>query len=649
MCGIAGIVNAKGAPERGLLTSMCSALAHRGPDDEGVFIDNTVGLGHRRLSILDLSSAGRQPMGYANGRYRITFNGEIYNYVEIRDEFKAQGLEFKSRTDTEVILAAYALLGEKCLDRLRGAFAFAIYDCLEKRVFLARDRLGEKPLYYMAAEDSFVFASELKSILQYLRLNGARTEIDLDAVNMYFHYQYVPEPYTCIKGILKLPAGHTLTLSAKDLCFVVRKYWDIEDIEPRQGAPASLIRECFDGLSGIIIRSDMPVGVSLSGGIDSSAIAAFAARHYKDNMHAFSIGYPGRPGCDERGKAEAFARSLGLKFHDTELSADALADEFEGMVYFMDDPIADIAAYGYFSVNRLARRHGVPVLLSGTGGDELFWGYEWVRGAVERNILKQKVTGKETADIGLSYLVEAFRETSKKQMLINPFAAIRGFLERAGKERAKFFKNPERFIFYDDTPNFSAASGFLSALSTDAFRQGVSAEKLFSFFTDDNWDRIPIKICKFLMQTWLFSNCVALNDRMGMAHGVETRLPFLDYKLIELVIGLRKASADDYRLGYKRWFVDAMKGIVPEEILEREKQGFTPPYEEWFKAIVKRFKGRCTQGVLVSSGIMRPEAMAVFLDSVLSDTLDTRRLFFAYKMVLLEVWLKRFTGGNANA
>ncbi len=649
MCGIAGIVDIKRTPDRATLKSMCRALSHRGPDDEGIFIDGPVGLGHTRLSILDLSSAGHQPMETSDKRYWITFNGEIYNFVEIREELAARGLGFRSRTDTEVLLAAYGLWGEACLERLRGQFAFAIYDSLEKRLFLARDRLGEKPLYYTAAKDYFAFASEMKSVLAFSRAEGAAPQIDLDAVNMYFHYQYVPEPYTCIKGVKKLPAGHTLTLSVNDLSFEVKKYWDIEAIEPLEGDPAGLIRECFDELSRIIIRSDVPVGVSLSGGIDSSAIATFAARHYKDNMHAFSIGYPGHPECDERRFAEVFAKGLGLKFHDIELTADSLADEFEDIIYSMDDPIADIAAYGYYSVNRLARQHGVPVLLSGTGGDELFWGYGWVRGAVERNILKQKIIGKEAGGMGIGYLVDALRETSKKDMLINPFAAMKGFLERTRKERAKFFENPERFIFYDDTPNFSAASGFLSALSTDGFRQGVSAEKLFSFFTDDNWDQIPIKVCKFLMQTWLFSNCVALNDRMGMAHGVETRLPFLDYRLIELVIGLRKAHADDFKLGYKRWLIDAMKGIVPQEILEREKRGFTPPYEEWFKAIVKRFKGRCMQGALASSGIMRADSMAQFLDSVLSDTLDTRRLFFAYKMVLLEVWLEKFVDGGQNA
>jgi asparagine synthase (glutamine-hydrolysing) len=390
----------------------------------------------------------------------------------------------------------------------------------------------------------------------------------------------------------------------------------------------------------------VPVGVSLSGGIDSSAVAAFAARRGGADLQAFSVGYPGYPECDERRMASAFAEGIGLKFNSIELRTDEFVGGFEEMVYSMDDPIADIAAYGYSSVARLARENGVPVLLSGTGGDELFWGYGWVRDSVERNILKQRILEGE-AGIGLKHLFDAFNATSKKKMITDPVGAMRDLLDIARHEKGKFYENPDRFIFYDDTMNFSSAPGFLSELATEGFKGSASEEKVFSFFTDAGREDIPIKVCRFLMETWLFSNCVALGDRLSMAHGVELRLPFLDMGLVELVTGLRKTHFGDFRLGYKKWFIDAMKGVLPDDVLTREKRGFTPPCEEWFKAIVKRFGNMCDEGGMLSSlGIMRPKAMESFIEAASLDKTDTRRLFFAYKMILLEVWLRRFFGGG---
>jgi len=643
MCGICGFVKKDDLRDADILNvqEMNRALYHRGPDSEGFYKDTKVALAMRRLKIIDLAG-GDQPLYNEDGSLVLVANGEIYNHLELREELEKKGHVFKSHSDCETILHLYEEFGEGCVQRLRGMFAFALYDIKKRRLFVARDRLSEKPLYYYRTEKEFVFSSEMKSILVYARKKGIK--INPDAINMYFHYQYVPEPFTCIEGVFKLPAAHRITISLDDFFFSLKKYWDMEDAQPVTGNPSELIRSAFDDLSRIIIRADVPVGVSLSGGIDSAAIACFAAKYYKEHMHAFSIGYPGRPENDERLKAKGLADKLGLHFHDVELRTEDFVKIFPDLVYSMDDPIADIAAYGYYSVNKLAKEHHIPVLLSGLGGDELFWGYEWVRKAVERNLIKRSIRNGETPDLNVSFKSAAMN-ISKKEAILKPISLMKKIIANIRAERAKFSSNMDRFIFYEDLPDFMAAYNCISDICTDDFKERVSDDTLYSFFTGEDWDGIPVRVCKLLFNTWLYSNCVALGDRMSMASSVESRLPFLDYKFVELVIGLRKTYSDDYKLGYKRWFIDAMKGIIPEEVLKREKRGFTPPSEEWFRAIVKHYGHLCCDGYLVNNGIVNKDHIADFIENAHSGS----SIFFAYKAVLLEVWCRRFIMGEANA
>lgn len=642
MCGICGLIRKDNIGDSDILGvhGMNRALYHRGPDSEGSYKDANLVLAMRRLKIIDLEG-GNQPLYNEDNSLVLVANGEIYNHVELRDELEKKGHIFRTHSDCETILHLYEDLGEDCVKKLRGMFAFALYDTKNKRLLIARDRLSEKPLYYWKTEKELAFSSEMKSLLVYVREKGI--ELDPDAVNMFLHYQYIPESYTCVKGVNKLPPAHYIAISVRDFSFNLRKYWDMEDAKPVTGNPSELIRDAFDDLSRIIIRADVPVGISLSGGIDSAAIACFAAKHYKEHMHAFSIGYPGRPKNDERLKAKALANKLGLRFHDVELRTEDLVKLFPDLVYSMDDPIADIAAYGYYSVNRLAREHNVPVLLSGIGGDELFWGYDWVRRAVERNLIKRSIRNGETTDLEISFK-NAAMNISKKEAILKPISTMKKIMANIKAERDKFRSNMDRFIFYEDLPDFMAAYDYMSYLCTDDFNGRVSDKALYSFFTSKDWDAIPIKVSKSLFHTWLYSNCVALGDRMSMASSVESRLPFLDYKFVELVIGLRKTYSDDYKLGYKKWFIDAMKGIIPEEVLKREKRGFTPPSEEWFRAIVKHYGYLCYDGYLVTNGIINKERVTGFIEKARSGS----ELFFAYKIVLLEVWCRRFMIGETN-
>jgi asparagine synthase (glutamine-hydrolysing) len=578
---------------------MSRELIHRGPDSNGAYYDSNVALSIRRLKIIDVEG-GDQPLFNEDSSMVVVANGEIYNYVELTEDLKKKGHKFKTHSDCETILHLYEEYQENCIHKLRGMFSFALYD--------------------------------------------KRLKIDPDAVNMYLHYQYVPEPFTCIKGVKKLPAAHFMKLKLKDFSFTLKKYWDIEEVQPVSGNPAELIRESFDELSKYIIRADVPVGVSLSGGLDSSAIACVAAKHSRDKMQAFSVGYPGRPGCDERALAKSLADKLEMEFHDVELRTDSLVDSFPELVYGMDDPIADVAAFGYYSVSKLAREHGVPVLLFGFGGDELFWGYRWARESVKRNLLKKEIrAGRKLCGLPFSEIMKIYEDIGKRQLCFHPVSYAKKIVADMKAIRRKFTENPSRFIFWDEIPDFNPAFGFKKALYTKEFENSVCEERLYDFFTTEDWESVPFKTCKFLLEPWNISNSVVLGDRTSMAFSVESRLPFLDYKFMELVMGLRKTYGDDYKLGSKGWFIEAMRDIIHEEALRRDKRGFTPPRNEWLKAVVDRYGKFCYDGCLVSNGIMRKDRLVDFFSDLSSGK---GKLFFAYKVVLLEMWLRKFVEGK---
>ncbi|MCC7202814.1 MAG: asparagine synthase (glutamine-hydrolyzing) [Nitrospirae bacterium] len=644
MCGITGLIssNPLKPADIAILNRMNDALVHRGPDSMGFYQDTNIALAMRRLKIIDLAG-GNQPLYNEDGSLVLVANGEIYNYIELRKEMENRGHKFKTQSDCEPILHLYEESGEACLQNLRGMFAFALFDKKRQTLFIARDRLSEKPLYYYKTEDGVVFSSEMKSLLVCLREKDVR--LNPDAVNMYFHYQYVPEPYTCIEGVLKLPAAHYMMVSLNPFEYELRKYWDFEDVKPVSGNPSQLIREAFEDLSGIIIRSDVPVGISLSGGIDSSAIAVLGARYYKEKMHAFSVGYPGHPQNDEREMAMGLSNQLGFSYHEIELNTEDLVNSFPEMVYAMDDPIADIAAFGYYSVNKLARRHNVPVILSGIGGDELFWGYLGVTTAVEKNLQKQKsISNNEVQSLQLliKNIYTDIRNIGKRQQMIPAVISVINNFKNIRVRYDKVLSKPDTFILYDDD-DFLSAFGYLETLYREEFKQKIQEEELFSFFTGKDWDEVPIEICKILYQTWLYSNCVALGDRMSMASSVELRLPFLDYRFVELIMGLRKTYKDDYKLGYKKWFIDAMKGIVPDEILNRRKRGFTPPVKDWYNAVISRYGSLCHDGCLVSGGVVKRDAVMAFIDRSISRGED---LFFSYKIILMEMWCRIFIRGE---
>ena len=611
MCGIAGIISKKiDSSQTESVARMLGALVHRGPDGQGEYHDEHIAMGMRRLSIIDLQG-GWQPLYNEDKSLVLIMNGEIYNYIELSEELKKRGHTFSTHTDGEVILHLYEEEKEECLRHLRGMFAFALLDKNNGTVFIARDRMGEKPLYLHETTDAIYFASEMKALL-----SSRHVPFDLDpaAVNDLFHYQYVPEPKTPLKAVRKLPRAHYLKIALADWKLEECKYWDMEEAAPVVGDPVELVRNELDKVCELLIRADVPVGVALSGGLDSSAIAALAAKKHPGSMHAFSVGYPGRPANDERNDAKVLADLLEMPFHEIELETADLVKNFEQMNLHRDDPIGDISGFGYYAVSKAAREQGIPVLLQGQGGDEVFWGYQWVKDAGEATDNRHR---NECSTL------KGFVRTSLKSLFGNGVGS-QGY----------------RPIFHELAPDFRMALEDVRNYYTDSFLQELGEASAYDLFTFDKpWKYSDILITRLICDTYLLENGIAQGDRLSMANSVELRLPFVDYKLVELVIGLRKThqAEPDYRQFPKPWLRGAMQGILPDFIIERPKQGFAPPVIEWHKELFKAYGKYLDGGYLVQSRVLTEEAGASLAAGVFPQGAIAP---ISFKALVLEIWCR---------
>ncbi|MFQ4135678.1 asparagine synthase (glutamine-hydrolyzing) [Nodosilinea sp. PGN35] len=594
MCGISGLLAASSLREQDIAVvgHMNQRLTHRGPDSDGMFVADPVVLAMRRLSIVDLAG-GQQPIFNETKDIVIVCNGEIYNHRELRRDLQGRGHSFASGSDVETIVHAYEEYGLDCLAKLRGMFAFALWDGPRQRLVLARDRMGEKPFYlYRDRDQNLWFSSEIQS----LAVAMPRRQLTPEAFNLFLAFQYVPEPMAPLEGIQILPAGHGLVLEAGQPHADPFAYWDMATATEDPTHPIEVVRQSLDDACRLMGTADVPVAVALSGGIDSSLVAAVTARHYPEQLHAFTIGYASRPATDERSVAAALAAQLKIGFTEVELSHRAVVNDFPTLVAAMDTPIGDIAAYGYYAVSQAARQAGYPVLLSGMGGDEFFWGYQWVREAMVRN--------------------EAILAGQRQTL---PF--WRRWLGQTPSDQPDFFG------------------------VHDALRQGNTwARELMppedrdrladSFWLDKNSldlsQPLHIATSSLLNRTWLRSNCLALVDRLSMHHSVEVRLPLLDTVLVDRVTGMRNAGLQDWHQPHKHLLVEAMENVIPPEVLARKKQGFTPPTQDWMQSIVKRYSPLIANGSLVEQGLMLASQSAIK-----PGQFD---LPFLYKLTLLECW-----------
>ena len=635
MCGIAGIVSTNRLEPRELnaLAAMSDRLRHRGPDGEGEFRTENVALAMRRLSIIDLAS-GWQPLYNEDRTLAIVANGEIYNYVELRLQLEDRGHTLATHGDIETILHLYEDYGIDCVQYLRGMFAFALWDSKRRRLVLARDRMGEKPLYLYEDNRKLIFASEMKALL---RSGLVPFELDPNAVNLYFHYQYVPEPLTPLKNVRKLDAAHLLTIDMDGWRVEEKCYWRMEGAAPLEGDPATLIREQLEAVSEIVIRSDVPVGVALSGGLDSSAIAALAASKYPGTMEAFSIGYPGSPENDERADARALADHLRLPFHDVELATSDMVAFFPDLVYWRDDPIADIAGFGYYAVMKRAREQNVPVVLQGQGGDELFWGYDWVRSAARESARKNLLL-QRTALTALPAYLQLYRPRGFSRLHVGEWmhdlAGLRTGLKKWRRDRDT---PADQLVFYDLISDYRDSARELRSLYQPAFREAINGGSAANWFALPGGDqRMDVTLTRLICDTYLRENGVTQGDRLSMASSIELRLPLLDHLLIETVIGLRKSQTDVHQPA-KTWFRAALKDLLPDWVMQRPKRGFSPPVAEWHSALFAAYGKNLTDGYLLQSGVLKEQAARELSCGAFPASAITP---LSFKALVLETWCR---------
>lgn len=634
MCGICGVISRSPIrPEQSeTVRRIGAALVHRGPDGAGEFVGPNAHLAMRRLAIIDLNG-GWQPLYNEDKSIALVANGEVYNYIELRQELESKGHRYRTGSDCESIIHAYEQYGPEFVHKLRGMYAFALYDLKNRKVILGRDRMGEKPMYLVERDGEVWFGSELRSIMA-----GRLVPFKLDAaaVQDYFHYMYVPEPRTPVVGVRKLPAGHTLTFDLETWKVEQKCYWRLVDAPPVEGDPKTLIREELERIAELVTRADVPIAVALSAGIDSSAIAALVARQRPGQVHAITIGYKDKSRQDEREPARRWAKELGMPFHDVEVSAREFVELFAERSYWRDDPIADTAGHNYFALSRASRSAGIPVLLQGQGGDELFWGYSWVRQAARLSRLKAE--GKLDDPEQRWERIRDLLPYGKSNGTMRTWA-LRTLGHYYGYRRV----NPDagtptdRPVFYNLAGEFQMGKWAMSRLLTPEFRAQFNGRDPGEVYDIPMpWPDIGAMITSLICGTYLVENGMVQGDRLSMVNSVEVRLPLSDYRLAELAVGLRKARPDDH-LPPKHWLKEATKDLLPDWILNRPKTGFTPPTKTWMPALLSAYELSLPDGYLVSHGILDPGG-AAWLSQPAGRAAARTDLF--YRALVLEFWCR---------
>jgi asparagine synthase (glutamine-hydrolysing) len=557
MSGIAGcLALAEGArPDADWTVRAARRIAHRGPDDEGVFSDGAIALGAQRLAVIDPSAGGHQPMRSADGRFWMVYNGEIYNYAELAQRLRARGVALRGGSDSEVLLETYAADGKDALRRLRGMFAFAIWDTKTGELFCARDPFGVKPLYYTLAEGGrqFRFASERKALAG----PGEVSVIDPDALRRYLSFQYVPVPATMTPPVRSLPPGHFLTARPGGPVDVFR-YWRPvlrPARSPSPDTPERILAALRDSVTAHL-RSDVPIGAFLSGGVDSAAICALAAES-RPGMLTFTAGFA-RSGYSEIEQARETAAALGLKSMSYVVTASEFASRLPQIIWHLDDPMADAAAIPLWFIAREARRH-VKVVLSGEGADELFGGYGvYYQPGVVRAAALLPRWGRASAS------VMAAR--------IPPGQRGRGLLNRiATPLRSRYIGNAH--VFDSDEVSLLARYGGGTAYDV--------TDPLFDQAAEAGLD--DVATMQFIdINTWLPGDILVKADRTAMAHGLELRTPFLDREV--MAVASRLARAEKTAAGTTKFALrEALGGMLPRTAVERRKLGFPVPIEYWFR------------------------------------------------------------------
>jgi asparagine synthase (glutamine-hydrolysing) len=624
MCGIAGLVSIE--PSEQPINQMIDALRHRGPDDWGLWRDEHCALGHRRLAIIDLSQAGRNPLTNQHGRIRITFNGEIYNFQALRAELEELGYRFQTRTDTEVIVNAYEAWGVDCLRRLRGMFAFAIWDADRRRLFLARDRVGKKPLFYGQFGKRFLFASELQGLLAD---PSVPREVNAEAIDQYLSWGYVPAPHTAFKNIFKLPPAHYLTLDVKESDFdlAIGRYWSLEYAPKTEIGEAEAIEGLREKLTEAVrlrMISDVPLGAFLSGGIDSSIIVGLMAKLSSQPVKTFSIGFE-EAAYNETEHARRIANLWGTEHQEFIVKADALAI-LPMLVRHYGEPYADSSAIPTFYVSQVTRR-SVTVALNGDGGDESFAGYE-------------RYLGNRLAERANRFPGFAFSAGTLNKVLpdsLNPKNRLRQakrFLAVAAQPMAARYAQWVGFLREDEkqqiyAPDFQAqrngsrpeewlASLFEKARRLDAVDAAMSVD----------------------VESYLPFDLLVKVDITSMANSLEARSPFLDHEVMEFAARLPvnlKLRGRQAKYLLKRAFPD----LLPAENVERRKMGFAVPVGEWFRNSLRPLlEDALLSEQAAKRGYFQPQEIRRLVGEHLEGREDHGSRL--WNLLMLELWHREF-------
>jgi asparagine synthase (glutamine-hydrolysing) len=625
MCGICGKVqfDQNGSVHPALIRDMLGTIRHRGPDDQGVYSSGQVGFGHARLSIIDLAT-GHQPLCNEKGTVWIVFNGEIYNFHELRSFLLAKGHVFKTETDTEVIVHLYEEFGIGCLEKLRGMFAFALWDQTTKTLLLARDRVGIKPLYYSLTNNAIVFASEIKAILAD---PDTKRELAPGVIDRFLTFLYVPGEDTLLKSVHKLAPGHYLL--RRNGRTEIRQYWDLRFVKPSE-SPS--LEEAENELSRLLVEAvdlhmiaDVPVGILLSGGVDSTAVLSCAAERTDKETSSYTVGFSGSDFADERPYAKLAAETFGSRHYDMTISAADFAEFLPKYVWHMEEPVCEPPAIAMYYVSKMARNH-VKVLLSGEGGDEAFAGYNNYRSIIWMERLKRICPPLNGAmSWGLSQL--------------NSWAHSTRVAKYAPLMNATF---PQYYYSRTSTPYRYSGNGIGELYSTD-FTKSIDKEftvepvrRLFSAVKEES---VLDQMLYIDTKIWLPDDLLIKADKMTMANSLELRVPLLDHRLLEFAASL----PSHYKLkGFTLKYIwkKALSKRVPEAILKRKKTGFPVPYESWLRNEFRdEIRAILTDQKTIERGYFQKTAVEKLINANNAHGACPKEIF---SLVALELWHRMF-------
>lgn len=635
MCGIAGIV---GQADQALIKAMTEALAHRGPDDSGTFTlaRDQVALGHRRLSIIDRSPAGHQPMTSAGGRFTVVYNGELYNYRELQRELEQSGHVFRSRSDTEVLLTAYEAWGSACLQRFTGMFAFAIWDHREKMLFAARDQLGVKPFYYTLTRQGLAFASELKALL---RVPGLQREVDLDALHSILLFLWIPDPKTIFRNIFKLAAGHFLEYCDGKL--KIERYWEIPTAHPDSRPESYYVEGLREHLQQAVQRqmvSEVPVGAFLSGGLDSSAIVALARSRSNADFSTYTIKFSAQDSRMEAMPNDAryawiIARQFETDHHEIEIAPN-LVELLPKILWHLDEPIADPAAINTYLIAQAAKASGTTVLLSGMGGDEIFAGYrkhmaamlamsyrripQWLRSATVEGLVRRAPVAFAQRGWRLARWAKRFIKSASFDP-INSFIGI--------------------YSYYDDEEFRELLAPAFHVPREDTY----ALRRHFDYFAQVPELEYLNQMCFVDSKLFLPGLNLMYSDKATMAAGVEGRPPLVDHKVVEFAFSIPAK----YKIhGWQAKYIlkKAMAPLLPHEVVYRPKAAFGAPLRAWVKHGLHRLiDDLLSEERIKQRGYLNPAYVRQIIAEDRAGRQDNAHRIWA--LLTLELWFEIFVDG----